>query len=524
MLDILIKNGEVIDGSGAPRFRADLAVQDGRVCQIGQLEDLAARQVIDAAGCVTSPGFVDMHSHADFTLPILPTADSLVHQGITTAVVGQCGASPTPLLTDTREEAIASMQSEDMPLPWEQWSDFGSYVDHLARTGISVNVVPLVGQGTVRIAVMGFSAEPANPTQIARMQAEVNKAMDQGAIGVSTGLIYPPGSYAHTKELVAVTRPAGERGGFYFSHIRGEDQTLLEAITEAIHIGRETGAAVQISHFKAFGRANWAKSAQALELIDQAREEGLDVTTDMYPYLAGATSLSSTLPQWAQQGGKAATLQRLADKKVRRQMALEMQSRPDEWDLVLISRSPNNRDFEGHYVSELASQAGKSPYEWIFDALLETAMDLGMITFGMSEENRQREIQHPAMMIGTDAVALAVQGPLSKGKPHPRSYGAFPRVLGHFVRERGLISLETAIWKMSGLPAQKLRWTNRGLIKENFQADLVVFEPDSVSDRATYQSPHQYPAGIRHVIINGVPVIHNQKHTGVRPGTVLGQS
>ena len=312
MLDLLIRNGWVVDGSGSARFRADVGVEGDRIADVGRLEGAEARQTIDAAGHVVTPGFVDMHSHTDMTLPVLPTADSLLYQGITTAVVGQCGVTPAPLSDETRAQVVAMMQSETVPLPFEKWSTFGSFLDYVREIGVSLNVVSLVGLATVRSAVMAFSAQPANAEQIARMQAEVSEAMDAGAIGVSTGLIYPPGSYAGAEELVAVTRPAGERGGFYFSHIRGEGDTLLEAIAEAIQIGRETGAAVQISHYKAAGRENWRKSPQGLALIDQARAEGLDVTTDMYPYLAGGTSLVAVLPEWAQEGGKEAIRQRLA--------------------------------------------------------------------------------------------------------------------------------------------------------------------------------------------------------------------
>ena len=527
MLDILIQNGVVVDGSGAPRYRADVAIEGDRIVEVGRLGGTEARTAIDASGCVVTPGFVDMHSHTDFTLPIGPTADSLVHQGITTAVVGQCGASPAPLLDETREQVIAMMESEEAPLSWDEWSTFGSYLDYLTRIGFSINIVSLVGQGTVRAAVMGFSADPANEAQIARMQAEVARAMDEGAIGVSTGLIYPPGSYASTEELIAVARPAGERGGFYFSHIRGEGDTLLAAVAEAILIGRETGAAVQISHFKAAGRDNWGKSAQALELIDQARAEGLDVTTDMYPYLAGSTSLSAALPERAQEGGKEAILKRLADAETRQQMRADMQStgffRATEWDKVLISGSPKNRAYEGRSVADLAAEADKSPCDWIFDTLLETELDVSMITFMMSEENRKVELRHPAMMIGTDGEGRATEGPLGRGVPHPRNYGTYPRVLGRYVREQGVISLEEAIWKMSGFPAQKLRWMDRGLVKKGYKADLVILNPDTVADRATYESPHQYPVGIPHVIVNGRLVVHDNSHTQARPGRVIGR-
>lgn len=525
MLDILIRNGWVVDGSGAPRRRADVAVEGGRVVEAEVLEGASAAEVIDAAGCVVTPGFVDMHSHADFTLPIGPTADSYVHQGITTAVIGQCGATPAPLLPETREQVLEDMKSEDRPLPWDEWASFGDYLDYLKRIGLSLNVTSLVGQGMVRSAVMAFSARPAGEAEMAQMQAEVVRALDEGAIGVSTGLIYPPGSYASTEELIAFTRPSGERDGFYFSHIRDEADLLLEAVAEAIRIGRETGSAVQISHFKAAGSGNWEKSARALALIDQARAQGLDVTADMYPYLAASTSLVSLLPEWAQEGGKEAIMKRLADADTRQEMSAQMEItgffHVAEWDKVLISGSPKNRDYEGRFIADLAAEAGKSPHDWIFDALMETENDIAMILFMMSEENREAELRHPAMMIGTDGSSLSTEGILSRGKPHPRSYGTFPRVLGRYVREKGVISLEEAIWKMSGFPAQKLRWTDRGLVRAGYRADLVVLNPDTVADRATYEAPHQYPQGILHVIVNGRPVIRDGVHTGARPGSVL---
>jgi N-acyl-D-amino-acid deacylase len=296
-------------------------------------------------------------------------------------------------------------------------------------------------------------------------------------------------------------------------------------VAEAIRIGRETGAAVQISHFKAVGEANWPKSAEALALIDEAREEGLDVSADLYPYLASSTGLMALLPGWAKEGGKAAILARLRDPETRRRMASEML--PAEargaggWDAIYISRSPKERSYEGHPVAELAAQANASPHGWVFDALLATELDLGMIKFSMSEENRKQELRHPAMMIGTDGLGLAIEGPLAQGKPHPRSFGTFPRILGHYVREEGVLSLEDAVWKMTGLPAQKLRWTERGQVRTGFQADLVILDPGTVADTATFQQPHQTPAGIRHVVVNGELVIHDGRHTHARPGAIL---
>jgi N-acyl-D-amino-acid deacylase len=500
-----------------------VAIRGDRIVEVGQLAGAPAVRTIDAVGRAVTPGVVDMHSHADFTLPILPTADSLVHQGITTAVIGQCGATPAPLLPETRAQSVAMLEGADYPLPWEEWTTLGSYLDYLSGIGLSANVVSLVGQGTVRAAVMGFTADPPDQAQMRRMQAEVDLAMDQGAIGVSSGLIYPPGSYASTEELIAVTRPAGRRGGFYFSHIRGEGETLLDAVAEALRIGLETGAAVQISHFKASGRENWPKSVAALALIAEAQAAGLDATADMYPYLAGSTGLSATLPQWAHQGGKEALLERLADRATRVRMAAEIESLSGEWETVFISGFPANRAYEGHHVAELAAEAGKSPSAWIMDALLEAELDAEMVTFGMSEENRRQELQAPWMMIGTDGVALATEGPMARGKPHPRNFGTFPRVLAHYVRAEGVLSLEEAVHRMCGLPAHKLRWSDRGLIRPGYQADLVILDPDTVADRATYENPHQYPSGIHHVLVNGRLVIDEGRHTLVRPGRVLGR-
>lgn len=521
MLDILIRNGLVVDGTGAPRRRADVAVQGDRIAQVGSLEGAEAEVAIDAGGCVVTPGFIDMHSHADFSLPVGPTADSLVHQGITTIVFGQCGTSPAPLLSETRAQVVADMDSADVPLPWSEWSSFGSFLEYLQRIGVSLNAVPLVGQGTVRAAVMGYAAGPANPTQVARMQAEVEKALDEGAWGLSTGLIYPPGCFTSTEEIIALMRPVGERGGLYFTHMRDEDAGLLESIAEAVRIGKESGAGVEISHYKAVGPANWALSAQGLELIDRARGQSLDVSADLYPYLATATSLGSLLPDWAREGGKEAIMARLADPEARGRMAADIAATGRAWDKTLVSSCPRQRDYEGRDVAELAARAGKVPADWVFDALLETELDVGRISFGMCEENRELELGYPAMMVGTDGEGHAVEGPLSSGLPHPRSYGTFARVLGHYVRERGVLTLEEAVWRMTGLAAQKLRLPLRGLVRQGYKADLVVFDPLTVADLATYQAPHRYPAGIPHVVVNGALVVHDGAHTQARPGEIL---
>jgi N-acyl-D-amino-acid deacylase len=529
MCDIVIRNSLVIDGTGSKPFEADLALKGQSISGVGRIGQTRADTVIDAGGCAVAPGFIDMHSHADFSLPVNPTADSLLHQGITSVVVGQCGLSPAPLLEETRQEVIGALggffSGVAQSLPWTEWNSFEDYLDFLRRRGVSLNVLPLVGQGVIRASVMGFCEGRANNDQMQKMKAELSKALDQGAIGISTGLIYPPGSFTSTGELIELTKTVGDRNGFYFSHIRGEGDTLLEAVEEAIRIGRETGAAMQISHFKAARRSNWSKSPQALELLRRAQAEGLDITADLYPYRAGSTSLATLLPEWAHVGGPAETLKRLTDPHQRRKMKTDMKSggyaRGVEFKDVLITSCPQHTEYEGRYISDLAAPTGRSAYEWLFDALVQTKLNMAMAVFGMSQENRLQEIQFPGMMVGTDGTGLAASGPMARGVPHPRNYGAFPRVLGRFVRDLGVISLEEAIYKMTGLPAQKMRLKNRGLIKPGMAADLVVFDPATVSDTATYDQPHQYAKGIIHVIVNGRFVVRDAAHTGNRPGRIL---
>jgi N-acyl-D-amino-acid deacylase len=527
MFDILVKDGVVLDGTGAPSYGADVAIRGDAIASIGVIPTEAAARVIEARGCVVAPGFIDMHSHGDFALPLCPLADSLIHQGVTSAVIGQCGASMAPLMPRTRSEVVPFLQSNRYPLPWEAWSDFGSYLGFLGSLGVAINLVPLAGQGTIRAGVMGFSSEAPSPEQMRAMQTEAVRAMEAGAIGVSTGLIYPPGSYATPDELVELIRPVGERNGFYFSHIRGEGATLIEALNEAIRIGKETGAAVHISHLKASWPSNWHKQSRALGLIDEARAQGLDITADAYPYLAGATGLKSTLPGWAQEGNKEVILARLADPVARARMIREMGKEgfagEASWDRVRISRSPARPEYTGRYVSEVAVEAGKGPEQWVLDALIENHLGVGMIVFMISEENLRVVLKHPVVSIGTDATVLPTEGPLAQGLPHPRAFGTFPRVLARYVRDQGVLTLAEAVHKMTGLPARKLRLSDRGMLREGFKADLVVFDPEKIEDRATFDDPFQHAVGIHHVICNGAPVIAEGRITGARPGRVLGR-
>jgi N-acyl-D-aspartate/D-glutamate deacylase len=528
MLDILIQNAEIVDGTNTPRYRGDVAIAGDRIAHIGALEGAAARTVIDATDRVVVPGFIDMHSHADLSLLVEPEAESLVRQGITTVVTGQCGMSPAPLTEEYREDTLGTLSMllpPEVSMPWDRFSSFGSFLEYLERAETSVNVVPLVGQGMIRAAVLGYRADAPTRDETEQMQRRVREAMEVGAHGLSTGLIYPPGSFTGTEELIDMVRPVAEYGGLYFSHIRGEGETLLEAIAEAIEIGRQAGVAVQVSHFKASGRQNWHKVPAALELVDRARAEGQDVSADMYPYTGGATYLAALLPKWALEGGTPGLLRRLDLPEERTRIVNAMEAGKDggvgtiEWDKILISGSAE-RAYVGHAVSELAAQEEMDPLLWTLDALRATSGKVTMVMLSMSEDNVRMQLPHPAMMFCTDGLGVSTAGPMAMGIMHPRFCGTYPRIFGRYVRE-GVLSLEAASWKASGLQAQKLGLADRGLIREGYKADLVLFDPDTIQDRATYAKPLKYPVGIDAVLVNGEVLVEGGRRTRARPGRVL---
>jgi N-acyl-D-amino-acid deacylase len=524
MLDVLIRGGMVVDGTGGPARRADVAVTGERIEAVESLPRAEAARIVDAAGLVVAPGFVDMHSHADFVLPGLPTADSKVAQGFTLEVVGNCGASPAPVTPARRQDVIDTSALALPPLSWD-WTSFRSYVDVLTRQGLSINVAPLVGHGTIRTTVMGPSDAAPTADDVQAMEGAVRRAMDEGAVGLSTGLIYTPGVFAETDEIVALARVAAERGGFYASHIRGEGETLLHAIDEAIAVGRRAGLPVEISHLKAAGRSNWPKMSEAIERIEAARRDGLDVTADMYPYPAGSTGLTALLPAWAQVGGRAPMLQRLASPSERPRLRAAIESaslaRDAGWDRILISGCPARPGYEGRSVADIAAELGKPGAEAVIEILRQAECEAEMILFMMSEDNVALGLQQPWVMIGSDGEGRAASGPYGAGKPHPRNYGTCPRLLGHYVRDRGLVTLEEAVRKMTSLPAAKLGLRDRGRLQRGAVADIVVLDPATVTDTATFADPHRYPTGIPWVLVNGRPVIESGRHTGARPGRVL---
>ncbi|MBI5653140.1 MAG: D-aminoacylase [Chloroflexi bacterium] len=521
MFDLLIRGGNILDGSGSPAFRADVGITSARVEAIGDLRDATANEILDATGLIVAPGFIDMHSHSDFTLPINPRAESKIRQGITTEVIGNCGFSPAPISVATKTQLLEYADFLNPGLAWD-WASFGDYLARLDR--LALNVIPLVGHGTVRIAVMGFDNTAPNADQLAQMQKLIAQAMDDGAWGLSTGLIYPPGVFARTDEIIELSRAVAARGGLYFSHIRGEGATLLDAINEVITIAREANISAEIAHFKAAGQLNWDKAARAIELVEHARAAGLRVDADMYPYAAGSTTLTALLPNWVLAGGVPGLLARLRDDATRAKIADEMRAGAgvaNNYDQVFLSLCPAYPEYEGKTIAQIAELRAQNSITTILDLLIETNGAAEMIGFMLSDDNIRLSMAQPWMTIGSDGLALTPHGILGKGKRHPRSYGTFPRVLGEYVREKKVMSLPEAIKRMTAQPADKLGLKDRGRVQTGLAADLVVFNADTIADRATYSEPYQFPSGIESVIVNGQIAIARDTQREVMAGRVL---
>jgi len=530
MFDIIIKNAYVIDGTGSRRFKRDIGIEGSKIGKIGNLNSEKTVQTIDASGLAVSPGFIDMHSHSDFTLLINPKAESKIRQGITTEVIGNCGGSAAPL-DETLKEEIRKTRPilEEVGLELN-WSTMEEYLDRLEKQGIAVNVVPLVGHENIRVSAMGFDNRAPTETELEEMKKQVAKTMIEGAFGMSTGLIYPPSCYAKTDELIELSKIVANYGGIYASHIRGEGDTLFISVKEAITIGEKARMSVEISHHKAGGRANWGKVKETLRMIDEARSKGIDVTCDVYPYTAGSFGLASMLPHWAHEGGSEKLFERLKHPKIREKLRKDMEEgtpewgsplKAAEWDATIIARSKKHPEFEGKSVKEIARSKELDPFEFVFDLLIEESAAVSVVRFAMREKDVKLVMQHPFSMIGTDSSAASPYGVLGQGKPHPRGYGTFPRVLGKYVREKKILTLENAVRKMTSLPARKLGLKDRGLVKEGMHADITIFNPETILDRATYIEPHQYPEGIEYVLVNGEVTIERNAHTELLAGKVL---
>ena len=522
MADIVIRNGRVLDGTGNPWVRADVSVEGDRIQGVGQVE-AQAPTVIDAEDMYVCPGFIDMHAHPDLTVLYKEVQDYKLRQGITTEVSGNCGFTAAPLSPNTEEllKRYVAFITPPSGVTW-RWRTFADYLDAVRSSGPATNLAPLIGHGTVRIAVMGFDQRAPTPEELEQMKSLVLEAMEAGAFGLSTGLVYVPGTYAETQEVVELAKVASRYGGMYATHMRDEGDRLIESIEESAEIGRQAGLRVQISHHKAAGRANHGKVYESLALLEGLREQGLDITADQYPYHASSTTLQSILPPWAQEGGVDQVIRRLQDAHTREKVREELVNASGETrmgaslDDILVSSLAGeaNQRTIGLSIADIGTLRGQDPIDTVFDLLVEEGCAVGMVAFSMSEEDVRAVMTHPTTIIGTD-------GLYSPGNPHPRVYGTYPRILGRYVRDEKLLSVEEAVRKMTSFPARKLGLTNKGLLRPGADADIVVFNPQTVMDRATFQQARQYPEGIEYVLVNGQICVERGQFTGRTAGRVL---
>lgn len=526
--DILILNGRIIDGTGNPWFKGDVGIQGEKVVAVGMLRGATARRTINAEGKVVSPGFIDMLGQSELMLFVDNRAMSKISQGITTEVTGE-GESAAPINERTLAELKPFMDKYGVKVDWK---DFDGYFRRLEQHKMAVNLATFVGATQVREYVIGFENREPTQQELEQMKELVRQAMQQGALGLSTSLVYAPAVYAKTTELIELAKVAAEYGGIYASHIRDEGDKEMQAILEAGDIGREAKIPVQIWHLKVSGKRNWGTMPEIIKQINILRKGGIDMTADLYPYVAGATGLGATMPGWALEGGSAKLLERLKDPMTRGNIRAQLES--DKFDRqnfyrdsgpegILISNiySPNLKQYEGKRLSEIANEQKKHPIDALFDLLVADSARTGAIFFMMNEEDVKIALAQPWTSFNTDYNGVATDGPLSMGKPHPRTYGAFPRILGKYVREENLLPLEEAIRKMTSLAANRVGLKERGILKPGFYADVVIFDPAKVIDKATFENPHQYSEGIEVVIVNGQPVWENGKFTGNLPGKVL---
>jgi N-acyl-D-amino-acid deacylase len=524
--DVVIRGGAVYDGSGGPAARVDIGIRGDQIAAIGDLSRSSAGLDVDAGGLAVAPGFINMLSWATESLIQDPRSQSDIRQGVTLEVMGE-GDSMGPL-SPAMKKLMAELQGD---IKYDvSWTTLGEYLTFLEKKGISTNVASFVGATTVRIHELGYADRAPTPEELDRMRALVRAAMEEGALGVGSSLIYAPAFYAKTEELIALAQEAGRYGGMYISHIRSEGNTLLEAVDELIRIARDAKVPAEIYHLKAAGEQNWPKMDQVIARVEAARAEGLQITADMYNYPAGATGLDAAMPPWVQEGGLREWIRRLKDPAIRARVRREMTTPTNAWEsLYLAAGSPERvllvafkqdalKPLTGKTLAEVAKSRGKSPEETAMDLVIEDDSRVGTVYFLMSEDNIRKQLKLPWVSFDSDAESLAPEGVFLRSNPHPRAYGNFARLLGRYVRDEKVMSIEEAIRRLTSLPAANLKLDRRGALKTGHYADVVVFDPNTIQDHATFDKPHQYSTGMTHVFVNGVQVLKAGEHTGATPG------
>jgi N-acyl-D-amino-acid deacylase len=527
--DVLIKDGTVYDGTGGNARRADVGIKGDKVVAVGDLKSSKAASVVDAKGLAVAPGFINMLSWSVDTLMVDGRSQGEIRQGVTTEIFGE-GDSMGPLNEEMKKRRLHDQGDLKYPI---EWTTLSEYLRSLERRGVSPNVASYIGATTIREYVIGLEDKKATPEQLAQMRELVRQEMEAGAFGIGSSLIYAPAFYATTEELIEMCKVAAKYQGKYISHMRSEGNRLIEAVQELIRISREAGIPAEIYHLKAAGQSNWPKMDQVIRLVEQARREGLKITADMYTYPAGSTGLDAAIPPWAEDGGYEALFKRLQDTAERKKIAQDTRTPTDKWEnLYLAAGSPERvllvefkseklKPYTGKSLAEVAKMRNEDPVETIMNLVLEDRSRVGTVYFMMSEENIKKQIKLPWVSFGSDAGSMAPEGVFLKSSTHPRAYGNFSRLLGKYVREEKVISLEEAIHRLAGLPAANLGLDHRGLLKEGYFADVVVFDPKTIADRATFEKPHQYAVGMRHVFVNGRQVLKDGEHTGAKPGRAL---
>jgi N-acyl-D-aspartate/D-glutamate deacylase len=527
--DLLIINGRIFDGTGSPWFAGSVGIRNGKIVEVGRIPDARGKRVIDAKGLIVSPGFIDLHSHSDFTLLVDGKAESKIRQGVTTEILGE-SASAAPVLGPAAAEFDRYLAPTGLR---RDWATLGEYFARAERQGVSVNLASYVGSGQIRYCVMGNVNRAPSADEMAKMRDLTEQAMHEGAIGLSSGLIYPPNSFASTEEIVGLARIAARHGGIYATHIRAESEDSIAALREAIEIGESGGLPVHIFHFKKYGQVNWGKMQEQISLIQSARDRGVEITADQYPYIAAMTGLEMCIPPKFMEGTAEEFVARLKDPKVRAEIRKAIDEGLPGWGdnevkgvggwhgvLVAAMQKPENKKFEGLRMDDVARRMGKDPLDALCELLISEGGSADAVYFGMSEEDVRLAMQQPWVGIGSDGSAVSPEMAFV-GKPHPRFYGTFPRVLGYYVREQKTLSLAEAIRKMTSFSAQLNGLADRGLLRPGMAADIAIFDLAKIADKATFEDPSQYSTGVEYVIVNGTVVLDQGQHTAAKPGRVL---